>query len=219
LKRIKKRVFYIVTFLIVVGCIFGGMLFVLKSGKNVQVTWSDKDLQSACKKTYLVYDEKMTSALNIAGENDNTDNNLEATLSSAELTALANKAAQKYNAINDLNIKLENDNIIEMSFTLGNNLETVSKLIPDIAAYKDYLDLAKGSPIYVKASINYEGGNQLSVKVLSLSFGQIQISNNKVDSIALSVLSQLTTDLNDNNVDIIALTINDDMLYYKTTIQ
>ena len=215
MKRIKKEIAYLVTFLFIVGCIFGGLLIVLKTGKSVNVTWSEKNFQSALKKTYLVYDEKMTPAINIADEN----NNLETTLSSAELTALANKAVQKYDAINNLNVKLDNDNIIEASFTLGNNLDTLTKLIPSLEAYKDNLDLAKGSPIYVKASINYEDNNQFSVEILSLYFGQIKITNDKTDQVFESILSQLTTDLNNNNLDIKAFTINDDTLNYKAQIK
>ena len=215
MKRIKREVIYLLTFLVVAGCLFGGILIVLKTGNSVNVAWTDKDFQSACKKTYLVFDGNMKPALNISKENGN----LGATLSSAELTALASEATQKYNAINGLSIKLDSDNIIEVSFKLGNNLDTLFKLIPDLNAYKNYLDLAKGSPIYMKASISYAGNNQLAANVLSLSFGQIKIDNDKANAMASSVLSQLTTDLNSDNIDITALTINDDMFYYKAEIQ
>ena len=71
----------------------------------------------------------------------------------------------------------------------------------------------------MKASISYAGNNQLAANVLSLSFGQIKIDNDKANAMASSVLSQLTTDLNSDNIDITALTINDDMFYYKAEIQ
>lgn len=219
MKRIKREILYLVTFLLIVGCIFGGLFFVLKTGKNINVLWSDTDFVSACKKTYLVFDEKMSPSLNIVDEVNSVDKNIEATLSSAELTALANKSTQKYNVIKDLNIKLEDNGIVELSFVLGDNPEALIKLIPNIAAYKNYLDMSKGSPVYVKALIDYEGNKGISVKVLSLSIGQINISAEKANSITPPIVSRLTSILSNNKFDINELSINDDMFYYKASLK
>ena len=202
-----------------VGCIFGGLFTALKSGQTVNVSWSEKDLQSACKKTSLVFYENRSPGLDIVENADQKSTHLEATLSSAELTALANAAVEKYDCVNDLKIKLDSNSCMEMSFTLGDRLENLWYLIPKLSDYKDVFNMAKGAQIYMQTSIQYKSSNQFSVKVLSLSVGKLKIEGEKANQIVLAIFSQFTNEMNNNNIELSALSIEDDMLYYQAELK
>lgn len=241
MKKVFLGIFILLLLLVVGGYVF------ISTGKQVDVTWDEADYVTALDKSNIEVTEiEEINLVTLAKGNFSTSgtNQIEASFSNAEMSALIDTANANGGPITNFKVSFNGNNEGEMSFKLTDsfidfiqeqNMIQLSNqkiaynafLIPLASASNSTSDtvikvisaVASNKPVYAKGTLTRTNENAVSIHIDSLKVGQLTLGEGvvrKVESEVLNFVNNLLTSTNGFSIE--ELRVEDGALFYKGTL-
>lgn len=174
-------------FLLAIALVISGLYIAVSIPKKVDVTWTEKDLQSYMKKAHAdikpVTGTGSTDSVRPASLDDLLMDNFRSTgkvavndiVTSAEATAMINTVTRANSLFKDVRMNFREDGTIEVSGYLGKAVDELVKIIPQVEKYKYLIKPLQGKPIYWRYSLERVENNKFDAHTLEMKVGQIPV--------------------------------------------
>ena len=182
-------------FLLVIVIILASLYIAISMPKKVNVTWSEKDVQSYMQKAHVVIaaindssgtggtDGSTSKQIKPASLDDLMFNNfistgkiaVDDTVTSSEATAMINTVTRGQSLFKDVRMNFRDDGTIEASCYLGTAVDEIIKLAPQAEKYRNLIKQFEGKPIYWRYSLERVDDKKFDGQTLELRAGQIPI--------------------------------------------
>ena len=158
--------------------------------KDLGISYTDQDKEQARSKSGVVYEELPASTPDSAGIQFSGVKVVNTSWSSAEMTALLNNRPWKYWPIKDVQLRINEDNTVEMSGVFNSDkLRGYGAAIGVPEAVLSRLNLLPAeAPFYLKGSSSLSENHVSSFDITSAEMGRVSIPT----SVLLSLNSSLT---------------------------
>ncbi len=213
MKLLLKLTLFFVIFVVTV--ITGAHLF-LNTGKTVTTSWTENDYENALEKSKVIIENIEEINLNNLTKGDFTtqgENEVQASFTSEELSALISKANNKHGPIKNVSFLLGDNNQTEVSFVLSENfidflkeqnilssydLWSVQAVENDINKYLDnqpeeatltdaivaYISgLVNNKPVYAKGELYRDSANSVKLEIDSLYVGRAPLPQDVIKKV------------------------------------
>jgi len=215
---VKKTLIIILCALLVVAA---GMFLLLTVPKRVNVKWTEADLTSYLAKAKVNFKEDRASVEDIlTGDFVAVGvSKVEGTVTSAEISAIANAASKETGFLKDIRIKFGDDGKVEASAQIGDNLDILISRFPEASKYKTYIDMAKGKTVYIKTSLERVGNKKFEAVIEQASIGRIPLPVEQLNSYMERVGTEINATLaRMNGFSAEEFSFDTSGLYYKGSI-
>ncbi|GEM_PF-2611435 len=168
--------------------LLGGLYAAISIPTKVDVTWSEKDVQSYMKKAHVDIAAKAGSGTDakslkpaslddLLSDNFKTSGEIEVqdVITSAEATAMINTVTRSNGIFEDVKMKFRDDGTIEASCYLGKNLDELVKLAPQAKKYESLIRPFVGKPIYWRYSLERVSDKKFDAHTLDLKAGLVPV--------------------------------------------
>ena len=167
----------LITFAVIIALLGGGGYLLLKTTKNLNVKWGKKDYDSCVQKSKVKLEAvQKLNIIQLAEGNFKSSgkNNVEATYTNEEISALLSTTNNELGPIKDVKVKFLGNNEAEATFTVTDRIwDYASK-----ANIKN-IDLVKGKvnnlPVYLKAKVNKASNKTVAVEIEKISVGRLAL--------------------------------------------
>jgi hypothetical protein len=176
----KGRLRKLMIFLVVVAVLVGIGYYLLKTTKNINVNWTQKDYASCVQKSKVnIANEQQLNLIELAKGNFKATgkNTVEGTFSNEEISAMLSSTNNDFGPIKDVKVKFLGNNEAEATFTVTDKIWDYASS----AGIKN-IDIAKGKvknlPVYVKLKVNKASNKSVAVEIEKVAVGRLSLPNN-----------------------------------------
>jgi len=162
MKFIKGVLKLVIAMLIVLAIILGvGWFLVSTPHTKLDTTWTEEDLQSYIDKLEIEFNEEHASMEDIFAGNFVTEGvvEIDTVLTSSELSAIANMSTNQNSIMKDINVKCLGNDTVEVTGVTG-DLTNLITVFPQLEEFRNYFELGKNKPIYMKSTLFYDETTQ-----------------------------------------------------------
>lgn len=220
LKPKRKRHLVLWTLLLIPLLVVGVVFALLNVPKQAGTKFTQSDLDSYLAKGGIILNENSASFEEIlAGKSQSIGaKHVEATLTSAEATAILNETLKANSVLKNIRIAFTGEDTVTASATITDDLSQIYTLVPEASKYDSYLSTLKGKSLYIRSSLSHDG-NKFVAKLSSISVGSLPLPVGEANSYG----TMLGTALNDAiskvaNFDVESFNVDEQGLHFKGTI-
>lgn len=211
----------LIIFIVVVAALVGVGYYLLKTGKNIDVKWTQKDYESCVKKSKVTLaNAPQLNIIELAQGNFKVTgkNAVEGAFSNEEISAMLSSTNNEFGPIKDVKVRFLDDNEAEATFI-------VTDKVWDYASNAgiNNIDIAKGKvknlPVYVKLKVNKVSNKSVAVDIEKVSVGRLSLPNNiekQVESAVVTMVNNIMQKYEGFSMD--ELRFDNNGLYFKGTL-
>jgi hypothetical protein len=231
-----------------VALFFAGAYFVLSTGEQVELSWTEEDLISGLEKSKVfVEDLEEINIVTLSQQNFSTkgSNEIENYFTSEEMSALMS-VANVNGPINNINVSFKDDDSGEVSFMLSENFVdflknqgvlNVGMSSVVYAADENYIDsnpkkssvtemivgyvssIVNRSPVYAIGKLYRDSDGSVKIQIDSLKVGRAPLPKEAIEKVEFETVRIVNAIVTpENGFSIEELHIKDGKLYYKGTL-
>ena len=213
----KRNIKKLIIALVIVAIILGGGYYFLFTSTVVKVPFTNADYESFRTKSGVQKPELFVQALT---------NNLpvvktvtvEQSITMAEVNAIISKGFVESGMLERIGIRFIDNKTVEISATVGDNVDDLMDMFKVPTEYRKYGDWAKGKSVYIKGSnIEYLGNNSFKGDIAAAQIGHLSLPIFKDYAYdAFDAVNKKLPDINGFDMDKISFGSNG--VYFKGTI-
>ena len=231
-----------IVILIIIAVICGGLYFLFSSTQQVDVAWTEQDYKSYLQKMAAAETAGQATGSTTEGQNSKEGGNtkeqngtdsssdtgktdskpfpVEASFTSAEISAMVSKECAATNApVKDVRIKFLAGNKLEASFV---TTEKMKKLIPqrELEKYKIAENLIANRPVYVRMQIDKASSNTIDLNLEGAKVGQVGIPTTALEAAENAIESAVNSQFGKlSNFSIDQLNFDENNASFKGNLQ
>ncbi len=225
----KFLISLIVTPIILIVLLFGGAYFVLSTGEQVEVSWTEEDLASGLEKSKVfIEDLEEVNLVTLTQQNFSTSGSVEIEdyFTSEEISALVS-TANVNGPINNINVLLKEDDTGEVSFMLSDSfvdflkeqgvLNVTNSFVVYAEELQDYVDTApagasvtelivgyissivNSSPVYATGKLYRDSENTIRIQIDSLKVGRAPLPKEAVRRVEIETVKVVNAIISPEN--------------------
>jgi hypothetical protein len=234
--------------IILVALFFAGAYFVLSTGEQIEVSWTEEDLISGLEKSKVfIEDLEEINVVTLSQQRFSTkgSNEIEDYFTSEEMSALVS-TANINGPINNVNFSFKDDDSGEVSFMLSENFVdflkeqgvlNISMSSVVYAAEEDYTNstpkkssvtemivgyisgIVNRSPVYATGKLYRDSDGSVKIEIDSLKVGRAPLPKEAIEKVEIETVRVVNAIVTpENGFSIEELHIKDGKLYYKGTL-
>jgi hypothetical protein len=234
--------------IILVALFFAGSYFVLSTGEQIEVSWTEEDLISGLEKSKVfIEDLEEINVVTLSQQRFSTkgSNEIEDYFTSEEMSALVS-TANINGPINNVNFSFKDNDSGEVSFMLSENFVdflkeqgvlNISMSSVVYAAEEDYTNstpkkssvtemivgyisgIVNRSPVYATGKLYRDSDGSVKIEIDSLKVGRAPLPKEAIEKVEIETVRVVNAIVTpENGFSIEELHIKDGKLYYKGTL-
>ena len=212
---------FIIALLVIIVVVVGGFYAAISIPKEVKVEWSEEDWQSYLEKGNITFTEDRASIDDILTGNYQGigAEPIDTFVTNEEVSAMINMTTKETGLFQDVNMRFLGDDRMEVSGTIGDNIDTLIEKYPEVAKYEKYLAPAKGKTVYMKTTLKNVTGNNFEAHVEDLRLGNLPLPE-KVVNKNMTEVGTMANNILDKieGLNIEKFDITEEGFHYKGTI-
>lgn len=218
-KKKKHTLLWIIllTPLLLVGIGFA----MLSIPKQAKVDFTQTDLDSYLAKGGIILNENSASfeeifagKFQVVGKKE-----VEATVTSAEATAILNETLKEGSVFKNIRIKFVGENKVQASATITDDFSQIYTLVPEAQKYDDYLSTMKGKSVFIGATLSLGTDALFVAEIESLSVGSLPLPVDQANDYGTMLGTALNQKLSSiPNFEVESFKIDAEGLHFKGTI-
>ncbi len=232
--------------LVFVLLVYAGISFAFNTGKQVDVSWTEEDLETALEKSKVnIGDIEEINVFNLIEGNFSAQgtNDIDEFFTSEEISALISAANDNNGPIKNVKISFNENGKGEVSFNLSDNFASFLKeqshiigsmpweakaaesnqnssnpsLTDTIVSY--ITNKVDNKPVYATGELTRASDNSIYIKIDYLSVGRIPLPQETINTVEYETVRVINAIISpENGFYIEELQIRDNELYYKGTL-